>query len=161
MLIKYTTGKQMFKIFTDGSCPQNPGIGGWAVIIESDNGVNEYSGSMAKATNNTAEITAALEGLKRVPEGSEVELTCDSNYVIKGMTEWITNWKRNKWLMKSEDGAKWVPRPNKDLWQKLESEASKRKVTWKWVRGHDNHPQNERCDYLAGEAVRMFKETNF
>jgi ribonuclease HI len=147
----------MIKVFTDGSCPDNPGVGGWGVIIEIDGKIEEFSGDLAEATNNTAEIMAALEGLRRTPEGAEVELTCDSNYVVKGMTEWIVNWKRSKWLMKSEDGTKLIPRPNKDLWQKLDKESSKRKVTWKWVRGHNNHPQNERCDFLAGEAVKKAK----
>jgi ribonuclease HI len=76
------------------------------------------------------------------------------------MAEWIVNWKKNKWLMLSEDGTKWIPRPNKELWQQLDKEASCRKVTWTWVRGHNNHPQNERCDYLAGMEVKKIKKQN-
>jgi ribonuclease HI len=92
----------MIKVFTDGSCPDNPGVGGWGVIIEIDGKIEEFSGDLAEATNNTAEIMAALEGLRRTPEGAEVELTCDSNYVVKGMTEWIVNWKRSTKSLLSE-----------------------------------------------------------
>ncbi len=126
----------MIHIYTDGSCIGNPGPGGWAVIIEDDGRRDELYGREGNTTNNRMEILAAVRGLEVTSEGSEVTVYSDSRYLINTITK---NWKRNV---------------NNDLWTILDEELSKRKVSWKWVRGHDGIPQNERADKLANQMAR-------
>ena len=135
------------KIWTDGACSGTPGPGGWGVLIERDGVRREVSGSHPKTTNNIMEMTACIEGLRMTEEGAEVDVWSDSQYVVKGITEWMANWKRKRWT--TSEGK---PVKNVSLWQTIDILCGKRKVAWHWVRGHDGHVENEICDRLAVEA---------
>jgi len=136
-------------IYTDGACLGNPGPGGWAAIIQSPRGERELTGFEPQTTNNRMELSAALEGLGALEERSEVDLHTDSQYLRNGMNEWLGRWKRNGWRTASKQPVK-----NVDLWQALDAMAARHVVHWHWVRGHDGHPENERCDALANDAIR-------
>lgn len=135
-------------IWSDGACSGNPGPGGWGTIIEMDGRLMELSGGSRKTTNNIMEMLGALEGIKRTPPGSSIVLTSDSQYVVKGMTQWIHGWKKKGW--KKADGKAVL---NKDIWLELDEESAQRSIDWKWIKGHAGHPENERCDELAREAI--------
>ena len=140
-------------IWTDGACLGNPGPGGWAAIIEvEDQPRHELRGGEFESTNNRMEMSAVIEALQWLPsDGSphDVCVTTDSQYVIKGMTEWLPGWKRRGWRTASKK-----PVANQDLWQSLDRQVSAHQVSWSWVRGHTGHPENERCDQLANQAIR-------
>ena len=139
----------MFKVFSDGACKGNPGVGGWGVVIESPDGLTfEKKGAAVHTTNNQMELTGAIEALRGTPKGSSVVLTTDSKYVIDGITKWIHGWKKRDWQASTGGAVK-----NKELWQQLDAEFNQRSVTLEWVRGHTGHIQNERCDQLANEAI--------
>ncbi|MDH4225884.1 MAG: ribonuclease HI, partial [Deltaproteobacteria bacterium] len=134
-------------IWCDGSCSPNPGPGGWGAIIQSRGERREISGYAQAATNNTMELTAAIEALALTPPGAKVVLTTDSRYVADGISKWIKGWKKKGW--RKADGE---PVLNQEFWQKLDGLASARTIRWEWVRGHNGHPENERCDALANQA---------
>ena len=136
------------RIWSDGACSGNPGPGGWGTIIFRNGSYQEYSGFQPKTTNNIMEMTGALEGIRHTPEGSQLVITTDSQYLVKGMTEWIEGWKKKKW--KRADGK---PVLNKSIWIELDAEAKLRDIQWQWIKGHNGHLQNERCDELAREAI--------
>ncbi len=136
------------EIFTDGGCKGNPGPGGYGCIIRDSGKVLELKGSNPNTTNNIMEMTAAIVALRKLSQPYEVTLTTDSQYLVKGMTEWIHGWIKKGWLTASRKPVK-----NKELWQELHQLSQKHKITWVWVRGHDGHPENERCDQLANEAM--------
>ena len=136
------------KIYTDGACRGNPGPGGWAAIVQSDDGETELNGFDPSTTNNRMELTAAIEGLASIDEGIEAEVVTDSRYVHDGITKWVVGWQRRNW--RKADGK---PVLNQELWQRLVEEAGKRTVSWRWVEGHAGHPENERCDRLANLAL--------
>ena len=136
------------EIFTDGGCKGNPGPGGYGCIIRGDGNVLELKGSHPQTTNNIMEMTAAIVALKELSQPYQVTLTTDSQYLVKGMTEWIHNWIKKGWLTASKQPVK-----NKELWQELHSLSKQHKITWIWVKGHAGHPENERCDQLANEAM--------
>ena len=137
------------EIFTDGACKGNPGPGGYGCVIKMQNGeVLELKGAEPDTTNNIMEMTAAVVALQHLPEPSEVELTSDSQYLVKGMTEWINGWVRKNWVTASRQPVK-----NKEIWLKLLELDQRHKILWKWTRGHSGHPENERCDALANEAM--------
>ena len=138
---------QFIEIFTDGSCEPNPGPGGWAAVILEDGKVKEIKGFIDKSTNNRMELIAALEALKRVPAEKPVKIYTDSQYLQKGITEWINNWRKRNWKRKGGTLA------NADLWKALSEEADKRQIIWEWVKGHASHPFNIRADYLAHEMI--------
>ena len=142
-------GTGPFVVSTDGASKGNPGPAAWGVIVI-DNGVEKFAGGgyLGSQTNNVAEMTAAVEGLLRTPEGAMVELITDSQYVQKGITEWRYGWEKKGWITSTKEPVK-----NKELWQRLLALADKRKVSVTWVRGHSGHPLNERCDALANKAV--------
>ena len=123
-------------------------MAGYGFIIKMDETVKEYNGGAKNTTNNIMEMTAALKALEILDEPCEVELTTDSQYLVKGITEWIQGWIRKGWQTASRQPVK-----NKELWQKLNTQNKKHKVTWVWVRGHNGHPENERCDALANEGI--------
>lgn len=136
-------------LFTDGACSGNPGPGGWAYILKhpASGKEREASGGEALTTNNRMELMAAIMGLEALSRPSRVELWSDSQYVLKGLKEWIKGWKAKGWRTAGRQPVK-----NVDLWQRLDDLASKHEVTFHWVRGHDDHPENTRCDLMAVEA---------
>ncbi|SVC21894.1 uncharacterized protein METZ01_LOCUS274748 [marine metagenome] len=136
------------EIFTDGACRGNPGPGGYGSIIRTKDQENEISGSAENTTNNIMELTAAVVALKQLKEPCDVTLTSDSQYLVKGMTQWIKGWAEKGWVTASKQPVK-----NKEIWQELERLNKIHKISWKWVRGHQGHKENERCDLLANMAV--------
>ena len=136
-------------IFTDGACAGNPGPGGWAAILVAGRHRRELSGYEPSTTNNRMEIMAAIEALRALRGPSEVDLHTDSQYLRNGMSTWLERWKRNGWRTADRKPVK-----NDDLWRALDVLAQTHAVRWHWVRGHDGHPENERCDELANAAIR-------
>ena len=136
------------EIFTDGACRGNPGPGGYGSIIRIKGKDCEISGSAKKTTNNIMELTAAVAALKHLDAPSEVVLTSDSQYLVKGMTQWVNGWIKKGWVTASKQPVK-----NKDIWIELEQLSKIHKISWKWVRGHQGHIENERCDRLANISV--------
>jgi ribonuclease HI len=135
-------------IFCDGACSGNPGPGGWGAILRFNGALKELSGGDPATTNNRMELTAAIEGLAALKRPCRVVLTSDSQYLIKGMTEWMAGWLRNGWV-----NSKREPVLNRDLWERLNELVKIHSVQWVWVKGHDGHPENERCDELARAAI--------
>jgi ribonuclease HI len=141
----------MVRIYTDGACKYNPGPGGWAFVLkEAGREVVERSGSEPQTTNNRMELMAVIRALEAVPPGSRVEVHTDSQYVQKGMSEWLGDWKRRGWRTADKKPVK-----NVDLWQELDRIAGVHSVTWHWVKGHAGHPENERADALANRAAGL------
>lgn len=140
-------------IYTDGACEGNPGPGGYAAIIDDGETRRELTGAEPRTTNNRMELMAAIVGLEALGAPSEVKLTSDSQYVVKGMTEWIGGWRRRGWRTSSGGAVK-----NKDLWQRLDRLAKEHRVRFLWVRGHAGHPENERADQLAREAIGTLRD---
>ena len=140
-------------IWCDGACSGNPGPGGWGTILQADGECFEFSGSNADTTNNIMELTGALEGIKRTPRRSRIVLISDSRYLVNGMKSWMRNWKKNSW--KKADGSAVA---NRDIWMELDRESQYRDITWEWTKGHSNHPQNDRCDELARQAIKEFSD---
>lgn len=138
-------------IYTDGACSGNPGPGGWGAVLISGHQRKEISGGDVKTTNNRMELKAAIEALKALHEPSQVDLHTDSTYVKKGMSEWIATWKKNGWRRRS--GKRFLPVKNEDLWRGLDRLVNRHRVTFHWVEGHAGHPENERCDELARQAI--------
>lgn len=136
-------------IFTDGACRGNPGPGGWGALLRSAGGhERELNGAEPATTNNRMELTAAIRALEALKNRCQVTLTTDSEYVKKGITEWLPGWKRRGWRTSGR-----TPVKNADLWQALEAAAARHDVQWHWVRGHSGHPENERADALANQAI--------
>ncbi|NUZ07726.1 ribonuclease H family protein [Piscinibacter koreensis] len=146
------TSRERWITYTDGACaPSNPGPAGWGVVlIAPDGSETDHFGFIGPGTNQIAELTAALEGLSRVPPVAEVELVSDSQYVLKGLTEWRAGWER-----KGFRNAKGEPVANLALWKKLFAAFDARRVTTRWVRGHNGDPHNERADALANRALAL------
>lgn len=135
-------------LFTDGACSGNPGPGGWGVLLRYRGYEKELSGGEAETTNNRMELLAAINGLEALKRPVRVRIVTDSEYVMKGMTEWLENWKRRGWKTADRQPVK-----NVDLWQRLEAALAPHRVEWQWVRGHSGHPENERVDQLAKTAL--------
>jgi ribonuclease HI len=140
--------KPVVEIFTDGACSGNPGPGGWGAILRSAGHEREISGGERATTNNRMEMTAAIEALKALKQSSTVVLHTDSRYLMDGATQWIKGWKKRGWQTAGKKPVK-----NEDLWRALEDALSRHDVTWKWVRGHFGHMENERADALARAAI--------
>jgi len=138
----------MIKIYTDGSCIQNPGNGGWAAIMLINNEKKAISGFKKNTTNNQMELMAAIEALKKIPIGEEVQIYTDSKYVKMGITEWIKKWSQNNWKTSSKKKVK-----NLELWKELSSISKKHKIKWLWIKGHAGDPINEEVDTLAKKAA--------
>ncbi len=143
------------EIFTDGACSGNPGPGGWGAVLRSGAHEKELCGGESDTTNNRMELTAAIEALEALTEPCQVTLTTDSTYVRDGITRWLANWKQNGWRTSAKKPVK-----NQELWQKLDSQALRHDVTWKWVKGHSGHPENERADMLANQGMIAVKESD-
>ena len=139
----------MIKIYTDGACKGNPGPGGWGALIIYNNDKKEIYGGENETTNNRMELSAVIEALK-VIDGQMCSLSIytDSKYVLKGMSEWIKEWKINNWISSNKKPVK-----NKDLWLILDSLATLHEIKWIWVKGHSGHPENDRADFLANMGV--------
>ena len=136
------------EIFTDGARRGNPGPGGWGAFLRAGKHEKELFGGEPETTNNRMELTAAIEGLKALKSASVVTVTTDSQYVRKGITEWMESWKKRDW----KNSAK-KPVKNVDLWQLLDEQNNRHKVTWLWVKGHSGHPENELADQLANRGI--------
>ena len=140
----------MIKIYTDGSCLENPGNGGWAAIIFMNNEKIIISGHKKKTTNNQMELMAAIEALKKIPKDQEVQMYTDSKYVKMGITEWIKKWSQNDWKTSSKQRVK-----NIELWKELNDISKKHKIEWHWVKAHAGNPNNEEVDELAKKAANL------
>ncbi len=139
-------------IYTDGACKGNPGPGGWGVLLKSADSLKELFGGEALTTNNRMELMAVIQALKALKRPCAVTLHVDSQYVLKGMTEWLPGWKARGWRTASKQPVK-----NVDLWQVLDEVVNQRghNIQWRWVRGHDGDAGNERADALANRGVDM------
>lgn len=135
-------------IYTDGACRGNPGPGGWGAVLQYGEHQRELYGGERDTTNNRMELTAALQALEALREPCEIDLTTDSEYVRKGITEWLPAWKKRNW--KTADRK---PVKNADLWQALEQAAARHRVRWHWVKGHSGHNGNEQADMLANRGI--------
>ena len=136
------------EVFTDGACRGNPGPGGWGALLRYGEREKELYGSERETTNNRMELMAAIIALESLKRPCEVILTTDSQYVRKGITEWIAGWKRRGWKTADKKPVK-----NQDLWQRLEAATHKHAIHWKWIKGHSGHEENERADQLANRAI--------
>lgn len=145
--------KPLVEIFTDGACSGNPGIGGYGGILRSGEREKEFSGCDPVTTNNRMELTAVIKGLEALKKPCRVKLVTDSNYVVQGMTSWIFQWVRNGWKNSQKKEVL-----NRDLWERLFDLSKLHDIKWIWVRGHNEHTENERCDKLARLAVQRCKK---
>lgn len=143
---------KQIEAFTDGACKGNPGPGGWGVLLRYEGKEKTLHGGEPHTTNNRMELQAAIEALKALKEPCEVELTTDSQYVIKGITEWIKGWKKKNWITSARK-----PVINDDLWKQLDELNQKHTVRWHWVRGHSGHIENERVDALANLGIEQLR----
>ena len=140
----------MIKIYTDGSCLENPGNGGWAAIIINNGKKTQIKGSKKNTTNNQMELLAPIEALKKIPKGSKVQIFTDSKYVKIGITEWIHNWKKNGWKTKNKQEVK-----NKELWKELDLLTNEFEISWNWVKAHSVDKLNNEVDLIAREAAKL------
>jgi ribonuclease HI len=138
----------MVRVYTDGSCKGNPGPGGWGVVLRTERGERELFGGERQTTNNRMELMAVIRALEALEHPSAVEVYTDSQYVQKGISEWLSDWKRRGWRTADKKPVK-----NVDLWQQLDRLAAAHRVAWYWVKGHAGHPENERADELANRGV--------
>jgi ribonuclease HI len=136
------------QIFTDGACRSNPGPGGWAALLRYKGIEKIISGGERWTTNNRMEMMAAIMALETLKRPCKVRITTDSQYLKNGITQWIRKWKKNGWRTSTQGAVK-----NADLWKRLDAAASRHKVEWHWVYGHNNHKENEKVDALAKEAI--------
>ena len=143
-----TKSRKQVEIFTDGACRGNPGPGGWGAILRYNGVEKELSGGERQTTNNRMEMMAAIRALETLKRPVTVQMHTDSKYLLDGITKWIDGWKRRGWITADKSPVK-----NQDLWERLEAAMATHRVSWHWVRGHSGHPQNERADKLARNAV--------
>lgn len=136
-------------IYSDGACSGNPGPGGWGALLKFGTHKKELSGFSPETTNNRMELTAAIKALKALKEPCQVEFYTDSEYLRKGITEWMINWKRKGWKTAAKKPVK-----NQDLWKTLDQAVQKHQIKWHWLRGHAGHQENERVDRLARDAIQ-------
>jgi ribonuclease HI len=141
-------------IYTDGACSGNPGPGGWGAILTYGDRCKEISGGEPETTNNRMELMAAISALEALKRPSRIELHTDSSYLKDGITKWIHGWKRNGWRTADKKPVK-----NAELWQRLDEARERHDIDWRWVRGHAGHPENERADELAREAMAPFMKS--
>ena len=138
----------LVEIYTDGACRGNPGPGGWGALLSYGEHEKELSGAEVLTTNNRMELTAVIRALEALKRPSDVRIFTDSEYVRRGITEWVKSWKARGWKT-----AERKPVKNQDLWEQLDKLASGHKIDWRWVKGHSGIPGNERVDRLANEAI--------
>jgi ribonuclease HI len=143
------------EIFADGACSGNPGIGGYGSILRYSKEVKEISGCALHTTNNRMELTAVIEAIRQISRPCKITVVTDSNYVIKGITEWMPGWIKRNWM-----NSKKKPVLNRDLWEMLLELSEPHEIEWAWIRGHSGHKENERCDELARKAIKTCREKN-
>jgi ribonuclease HI len=136
------------EIYADGACRGNPGPGGWAATLECGEHLRELSGAEAQTTNNRMELTAVIRALEALKRGVSARVHTDSEYVVRGINEWLPNWKARGWRTADRKPVK-----NQDLWEQLDAAAARHDIEWKWVKGHSGVPGNERVDALANAAI--------
>ena len=146
--------KLQVEIYTDGACKGNPGPGGWGALLRYGEHERELFGGEAQTTNNRMELTAVIRALEALRRDSQVVVHTDSQYVQKGISEWLPAWKRRGWMTSDRK-----PVRNADLWKELDLLAAQHEIAWRWVRGHSGHPENERADALANQGVAQVLET--
>lgn len=149
-----TESAKHVEIFTDGACLGNPGPGGWAALLRHAGRERELAGGEAVTTNNRMEMMAAIAALEALKQPCRIDLYTDSQYVQKGIAEWLSGWIRRGWKTAGGDPVK-----NQDLWQRLQAAVADHKVTWHWVKGHAGHVENERVDVLARDQALLFRTT--
>ncbi len=145
--------KPFVEIFSDGACSGNPGVGGYGIILRSGSREKELSGCYPMTTNNRMELTAVIKAIEMLKRPCRIKIVTDSNYVVQGMTSWISRWIKNNW--KNTQKREVI---NRDLWEKLYHLTHVHDIKWEWVKGHDGSPENERCDMLARLAIKRYKE---
>lgn len=145
---------EQIEIFTDGACSGNPGPGGWGAILRAGGAEKEMWGGEPATTNNRMEMLAVIRALEALKRPVSARVYTDSQYVQKGMTEWIHGWKRRGWKTAGKEAVK-----NEDLWRQLDAAASLHAIEWVWVRGHNGHVENERCDALARQGVDAVRKS--
>ena len=141
----------MIKIYTDGSCLENPGNGGWAAIINENGNIRKISGNEKNTTNNRMELLAPIKALQGIKTGSKIKVYTDSQYVKNGITEWINTWLNNNWKTSKKEDVK-----NKDLWIELYNLTKSFNIEWIWVKAHDGNSLNEEVDLLAKRAANSY-----
>ena len=137
------------EIYTDGACSGNPGPGGYGAILKYGDEIREISGHEDETTNNRMEMMAVIEALRQLKRPCHVRVVTDSRYVVKGITEWLPGWIKHNWMTSQKK-----PVLNRHLWEEILRLSRPHKIEWKWIRGHNGHPYNERCDQLAREAIK-------
>lgn len=138
----------VIEAFTDGACRGNPGPGGWGVLLRYNHHEKRLYGAEAETTNNRMELMAVIQALESLKRDCKVKLTSDSQYVLKGITEWMENWKKRNWKTAAKKPVK-----NVDLWQRLDQARQVHEIEWHWVKGHSGHIENEIADELANQAI--------
>ena len=146
---------QTVEVFTDGACLGNPGPGGWAALLRMGTREKELSGGEADTTNNRMELMAAIAGIEALKRACDVVVTTDSEYVRRGVEEWMPRWQANGWRTSDKKPVK-----NRDLWERMAAALTDHTVRWRWVRGHTGHVENERVDVLAREAALKIKNAS-
>ncbi|MCL4477266.1 MAG: ribonuclease HI [Nitrospirae bacterium] len=145
--------KPFVEIYADGACSGNPGVGGYGAILRSGGREKELSGCEEMTTNNRMELRGVISALEALKKPCRVRIITDSNYVVKGMKEWINEWRRKNWKTTQKKDVL-----NRDLWERLLKVSEPHEIEWTWIKGHDGHPENERCDRLAREEIKKCKK---
>ena len=153
--MKKSKDRPVVEIFTDGACSGNPGVGGFGAILRSARKEKEVSGAEDMTTNNRMELTGVIKALETLKIPCRVTITTDSSYVVKGMTEWIRDWITKGWKNSQKKDVL-----NRDLWERLLKAAEPHEIEWHWVRGHNGHADNERCDRIACQEIKKYKKTH-
>ena len=148
------TQKPLVEVYADGACSGNPGVGGFGAILKSGDKLREISGCDPATTNNRMELMGVISALEALKKPCRVRVTTDSTYVMKGMTEWIGGWLRNNWRNSQKKDVM-----NRDLWERLLKAAKPHDIAWCWVKGHNGHVENEKCDKLALRAIQEYRRT--
>ena len=146
---------QVVNIYTDGACKGNPGPGGWGAYLQFGEHKKDMFGGEMETTNNRMEVLAAIEALEALSRPCKINLTTDSEYLRRGVLEWMENWKKRGWLTAAKKPVK-----NKDLWERLDKAIVNHDISWHWVKGHSGHPGNEKADQLANKGVDLVLANN-
>ena len=152
--MKKEKDKPFVEIFSDGACSGNPGVGGFGAVLRTEKKEKEMSGAERMTTNNRMELMGVITALEALKVPCRVKVTTDSNYIVKGMTEWIRGWKRKGWKNSQKKDVM-----NRDLWERLLKAAEPHDIAWCWIKGHNGHTENERCDELARRAIGDCRRT--